>query len=53
MNRESYKEIVCHLRKAKSLTGGESAVEKIVAEFRNEYKRRPAMTEELALWFMV
>ena len=47
MSRNNYKEIAQRLREAKRLAGGETAVAKIVDEFRNIYKRRPAMMEEL------
>lgn len=47
MSRDNYKEIAQRLREAKRLTGGETAVAKIVKEFRDIYKRRPAMMEEL------
>lgn len=47
MNRESYYDIAKKLQEAKKLSGGEEVVNRIVAEFRVVYKRRPAMMEEL------
>ena len=47
MSRDNYKEITKWLREAKKLTGGETTVTQIVKEFRDIYKRRPAMMEEL------
>lgn len=46
-NRKRYKEFAILLRKMKKIKGGTKVVENIVKSWRNIYKRRPAMMDEL------
>lgn len=46
-DRKRYKEFAALLRKMKKIKGGTKVVENIVNNWRNIYKRRPAMMEEL------
>ena len=48
MGRNHYEFVAQALLCAKKLNGGQEAVERLVAEFRIKYKRRPAMMEVLA-----
>ena len=45
--RETYKRIVSVLREMRELPRGEERVQKIAAEWREKYRRRKAMMEEL------
>ena len=45
--RKKYKELVRLLRRMKLYPHGKQVVDRIVAGWRQEYKRRPAMMEEL------
>lgn len=46
-NRKTYKEIVSLLENMMSIPGGDKLVKSMVKEFRNKYKNRKAMMEEL------
>lgn len=47
-DRKRYKQYVALLRKMKNIKGGTKVVERMVSEWRNLYKRRPAMMDELS-----
>ena len=46
--RKRYRELVELLRQMKTIEGGTAVVEQIATDWRVQYKRRPAMMEELA-----
>ncbi len=49
-NRKDYKELTRDLKSVKKLKGGSALVKKLVSQFRETYKRRPAMMEELSVF---
>jgi len=46
-SRNHYKELVSILREMLNFPGGKDRVEKIAAHWKNDYKKRPAMMDEL------
>lgn len=45
--RKHYQQLVSQLRRMQKIEGGKEAVEEIAAEWRQQYRNRPAMMEEL------
>ena len=45
--RKHYQHLVSQLRRMQKIEGGKEAVEEIAAEWRQQYRNRPAMMEEL------
>lgn len=46
-NRSYYRQLVQDLRVMKSITGGDKVVDEIIKKWKNQYKNRSAMMEEL------
>lgn len=46
-DRKGYKQIMKYLKKIKNYPGGKEEAKQIVEEWKKEYKRRPAMMDEL------
>lgn len=47
-DRKKYRQLVAILRKMKKIRGGSKIVEDIVAEWKDHYRNRPAMMDELS-----
>jgi hypothetical protein len=48
--RKKYRELVDDLKSIKKLKGGNALVKQLVTRFRQAYKKRPAMMEELSVF---
>ena len=46
-SRKHYQQLVSQLRRMQKVEGGKEAVKEIAAEWRQQYRNRPAMMEEL------